>query len=106
MFEERLFRQLYEGLGSVRGLRRFGLPPGARRTPTLSFRIEGKSADDIAVGLAKQGLFVSHGDFYAATVISRLRELGVGDDGVVRIGCSCYTTAEEIDRVVRAVAGL
>ena len=103
---EQLFRQLHDGLGSVRGLRRFGLPPGARRTPTLAFRLEGKTADDVAVALAKQGLFVSHGDFYAATVIERLGEFGVGADGVVRIGCSCYTTADEIDRVVRAVAAL
>jgi len=43
---------------------------------------------------------VSHGDFYAATVIERL---GAGPDGVVRVGCSAYTTADDIDRVVRAV---
>jgi cysteine desulfurase family protein (TIGR01976 family) len=101
-----LFRRLHEGLGAIRGVRRFGLPAGARRTPTLSFTVDGTTPDDVAVALAKQGLFVSHGDFYAATVIDRLRELGVGEDGVVRIGCSCYTTADEIDRVLRAVAEL
>jgi cysteine desulfurase family protein (TIGR01976 family) len=99
-----LFRQLYEGLGSIRGVRRFGLPAGARRTPTLSFKVDGKTADDVAIALAKQGLFVSHGDFYAASVIERLAELGVGADGVVRIGCSCYTTNEEIARVLEGVA--
>jgi len=96
-----LFRQLYDGLGAIRGVRRFGLPPaGGPRTPTLAFRVDGKSCDDVAVALAERGLFVSHGDFYAATIIERL---GVGTDGVVRVGCSAYTSAEEIDRVVGAV---
>jgi cysteine desulfurase family protein (TIGR01976 family) len=96
-----LFRQLWHGLHQVRGVRCFGLPPDQPRTPTLAFRIDGKSADDIAIALAEGGLFVSHGDFYAATVIERL---GVGSDGVVRVGCSAYTNSNEIERVVRSVA--
>jgi selenocysteine lyase/cysteine desulfurase len=97
----KLFRQLWEGLGEIRGVKRYGLPPDRPRTPTLAFRIDGKSCDDVAVAMAQRGLFVSHGDFYAATVIERL---GVGPDGVVRVGCSAYTSSEEIERVVRAVA--
>ena len=37
---------------------------------------------------------LSHGDFYAATVVERL---GLGAEGLVRAGCACYTTEEEID---------
>ena len=95
-----LFALLWEGLGAVDGVTRFGLPPHASRTPTVSFRVEGVASDDVASALAQQGLFVSHGDFYAATVIERL---GVGADGVVRVGCSIYTTREEIERIVMAV---
>jgi len=98
-----LFRTLWSGLGEIRGVRRFGLGPDHRRTPTLTFRVGGMSSDDVAVALAEQGLFVSHGDFYAATVIERL---GVGPDGVVRVGCSAYTNADEIERVIRAVSDL
>jgi selenocysteine lyase/cysteine desulfurase len=50
--------------------------------------------------LADRGLFVSNGDFYAATVIERL---GLVPDGVVRVGCSCYTTESEIDRLIEGV---
>jgi cysteine desulfurase family protein (TIGR01976 family) len=96
-----LFRNLWNGLGEIRGVRRFGLAPDQRRTPTLAFRVDGTSPDDVAVALAERGLFVSHGDFYATTVIERL---GVGADGVVRVGCSVYTTGDEIERVIRAVA--
>ena len=98
-----LFELLWEGLGAIDGVKRFGLPPGARRSPTVSFRIEGIPSDDVAGALAQRGLFVSHGDFYAATVIERL---GVGPDGVVRVGCSIYTTREEIERVVDGVRAL
>lgn len=98
-----LFETLWEGLAANPAVKCFGLPPRARRSPTVSFRVEGMSSDDVAGALANRGLFVSHGDFYAATVIERL---GVGSDGVVRVGCSIYTTREEIERTVAAVADL
>jgi selenocysteine lyase/cysteine desulfurase len=98
-----LFRRLWDGLGEIKHARRFGLPPDQPRTPTLAFRVDGMTSDDVAVALAERGLFCSHGDFYAATVIERL---GVGLDGVVRVGCSAYTNEEEIHRVIEAVAEL
>ena len=51
----------------------------------------------------KAGLFVSSGDFYAQTLVERL---GHGQDGLVRIGAACYTTADEINRLLAAVAQL
>ncbi len=37
------------------------------------------------------------------TVVERL---GVGDDGLVRLGCACYTTDEEIARVIEGVRSI
>jgi selenocysteine lyase/cysteine desulfurase len=48
-------------------------------------------------------MFVSHGDFYALTVIERLN---VADQGLVRAGCGVYTTDEEVDRLVEGVRTL
>src|SRR5689334_17148763 len=59
----------------------YGPRPGTPRTPTLAFTLRGRKTDDIARALARRGLFVSNGDFYAATVIERL---GQSADGVVR----------------------
>ena len=70
------------------------------RTPTLSFTLRGHKTNDIARALAKKGVFVSNGDFYATTVIERI---GQAADGVVRVGSSCYTTENEIDRVIEGV---
>jgi selenocysteine lyase/cysteine desulfurase len=37
------------------------------------------------------------------TVVERL---GLADQGLVRAGCACYTTSDEILRLVEGVAGL
>ena len=100
---EELFAQLWEGLGALPRVRRYGLPPGSPRTPTLSCVIDGISSDDVARALADAGLFVSNGDFYATTVVERL---GHGQDGVVRAGAAIYTTHEEIERLIAAVKQL
>jgi cysteine desulfurase family protein (TIGR01976 family) len=96
----RLTELLWEGLAATRGVRLYGPPPGEPRTPTVAFTVDGLASDEVARRLAARGLFVSHGDFYAATVVERL---GLGPDGLVRAGCAVYTTAEEITRLVEGV---
>ena len=96
-------RQLWDGLGAIRGVKRYGPTPGEARTPTVSFVVDGVPSEQVAVKLVERGVFVSHGDFYAATVIERL---GHADDGVVRAGCACYTTSEEVDRLLDRVAAI
>jgi cysteine desulfurase family protein (TIGR01976 family) len=95
-----LFRRMWDGLGAITGVTRYGPGPDRPRTPTLSFTVDGAESDDVARALAEKGIFVSNGDFYATTIV---RRLGHGDTGLVRAGISCYTTAEEVDRLVAAV---
>jgi len=71
------------------------------KTPTIAFTVAGVKSTDVARGLASRGLFLSHGDFYAATVVERL---GLGEEGLVRAGCACYTTESEIDRLIEGVS--
>ena len=94
----KLVRALWEGLSLIDGVRMFGPPPAQPRTPTVSFTLRGVSAEEVCRNLAAQGLFVSHGDFYAQTVIERLKV-----EALVRIGCACYTSEEEVARLVDAV---
>jgi cysteine desulfurase family protein (TIGR01976 family) len=95
-----LTAKLWDGLVSINGVRLFGPTPDLPRTPTVSFTIAGVASTDVARKLAARGLFLSHGDFYAATVVERL---GLGAEGLVRAGCTCYTTAEEIERLIEGV---
>jgi cysteine desulfurase family protein (TIGR01976 family) len=98
-----LFRQLWDGLGEIPKVHRFGPPPESPRTPTLGFVVQGRASTRVAERLAGAGIYVSHGDFYAATVIERL---ALGPEGLVRAGMSCYTTADEVDRLIDQVAAI
>jgi cysteine desulfurase family protein (TIGR01976 family) len=100
---EALLVRLWEGLASIDGVTLYGPPPGTPRTPTVSFTLRAYSTEAVARYLVRHGVYVSHGDFYAATVAERL---GRGTDGFVRAGMACYTTAEEVDRVVAGVKEL
>jgi len=99
----RLVSRLWAGLGAIRGVRRHGPAPSRPRTPTVAFTVEGIPAEQVARQLADQGVFVSHGDFYATTVVERL---GFAGPGVVRAGCACYTTENEVDRLLAGVAAV
>src|ERR1700682_5070171 len=96
-----LVQRLWNGLSSIRGVRVYGPPPELPRTPTISFTVAGMAATEVVRRLSGRGLFLSHGDFYAATVIERL---GLEPEGLVRAGCACYTTPEEIERLIEGVA--
>lgn len=98
-----LIQRLWEGLSELKRVTLYGPRPDAPRTPTLGFTVKGMSPETVATRLAERAVFVSHGDFYAQTVIERL---GLAPDGLVRAGCACYTTMEEIDRLVSGVREL
>jgi selenocysteine lyase/cysteine desulfurase len=96
-----LLERLWNGLEPVAGVRLYGSPPGDFRAPTLSFTVDGVPSRDVSSRLADEaGAFLSHGNFYASTVVERL---GLIPHGTVRAGISIYTTAEEVDRVVDGV---
>jgi cysteine desulfurase family protein (TIGR01976 family) len=98
-----LITQAWEGLSNMAHVRLYGPPPGTARTPTIAFTVNGVPSIEVAEKLAERGVFLSHGDFYAMTVVERL---GQNPHGLVRAGCACYTTLEEINRLLAGVRGL
>jgi len=101
--QEALTAALWKGLSALPGVRVYGPPPGGARTSTVSFTVAGRPSEAVTVELAKKGVFVSHGDFYARTVVERL---GLRDEGLVRAGCACYTTMDEIRRLIEGTAAI
>ena len=95
-----LVRRLWEGLENIPRVRLYGPTPDRPRTPTVAFTVTGVASTEVARRLAAKGLFLSHGDFYAATVVERLE---LGEEGLVRAGCACYTTEDEIERLIEGV---
>jgi cysteine desulfurase family protein (TIGR01976 family) len=99
--QHEMFTLMWEGLSSTPGVTVYGPPPNSPRTSTVSFSVAGQASDVVARRLAAHGLFLSDGDFYAQTVVDRI---GVG--GLVRAGLACYSTEEEVDRLVRSVRSI
>ena len=98
-----LLEQLWDGLSEIEGVRLFGPPPDRPRTATLAFTVKNWPSEAVTRRLAGRGIYASHGDFYAQTVTQRL---GVSDQGLVRVGCACYTTGDEVARVIDGVRAI
>jgi cysteine desulfurase family protein (TIGR01976 family) len=96
-----LTRKLWDSLSAMKHVRLYGPPPTEPRTPTVSFIVEGMGCDDLARTLAEKAIFASSGHFYATTVCDRF-----GIESLLRVGCGCYTTEEEVQRLIDAVASL
>jgi cysteine desulfurase family protein (TIGR01976 family) len=86
------------------GLSLYGIRTPEGRTPTFCFNVDGRSPRDVAELLAEQDLYVWDGDYYA---LEPMRALGIADSGgAVRAGFLHYTTEEEVDRLLDALAEL
>ena len=95
-----LLKRMWDGLAAIEGVSLYGPAPTEPRTPTVAFTVGGVTSTDVARKLAARGIFVSHGDSYAATVVERLE---LGREGLVRAGCACYTNEEEVERLIEGV---
>jgi cysteine desulfurase family protein (TIGR01976 family) len=101
------YRRLADGLEAIVGIRLYGIADRARfadRTPTAALTLDGHAPRAISEALGREGIATWDGDFYATGLIQRLGLSGAG--GVVRIGLTHYNTADEVDRVVDALAGI
>jgi cysteine desulfurase family protein (TIGR01976 family) len=106
-YEMDLYGRLVDGLATIPGLRLWGITDRARfadRTPTAALTIDGIAPRTLAERLGRQGIATWDGDFYATGLIERL---GLANDGgVLRIGLTHYNTADEVDRLVDALAAI
>jgi cysteine desulfurase family protein (TIGR01976 family) len=98
--EGELCRALAAGLRGVRGLRLYGIgEPSelAARVPTFGFSIAGLDNGEVSRRLATRGIFTWAGHHYALTLMECL---GLGEEGVVRVGAVHYNTSEEVERLL------
>jgi cysteine desulfurase family protein (TIGR01976 family) len=79
----------------------YGLPGMAGRVPTFLVNVDGVPAPDVAERLAAADIGVwAHDSWYSLDLYQRLGY----DDKSVRIGFIHYNTADEVDRLVQALA--
>jgi selenocysteine lyase/cysteine desulfurase len=103
--ERSLSERFMEGVASLPEVRVFGVPTvGQQRVGTFAIGVQGLGAEAVAAQLARVGLYVWSGHYYAVNVMDRLGVLDAG--GLVRIGFVHYNTATEVDRALEALADL
>ena len=102
--EFEISRALLEALHLVPGLTLYGLADLRRldeRVPTFSFCLKDMSPRHLAEKLARQGIFVWDGNYYAVNVTEQLGLENKG--GMVRVGAVHYNTIEEVERLKNAL---
>ena len=100
--EAHLSARFFSGLPE--GIDLYGIRTPEGRTPTFCFNVGGRAPREVAELLAEQDLYVWDGDYYA---LEPIRALGLADrGGAVRAGFLHYTTEEEVDRLLEALAEL
>jgi len=100
--ETRLGARFLSGLPD--GVELYGIRTPEGRTPTFCFNVAGRGPREVAELLGEQDLYVWDGNYYA---LEPMRALGIDDTGgAVRAGFLHYTTEEEVDRLLEALADL
>jgi cysteine desulfurase family protein (TIGR01976 family) len=99
--EDALRERIERGLADLGGITVYSR--AARRTPTLLFTVAGLSPAEVYRRLAERAVDAPAGSFYA---LEAARHLGLGDEGAVRVGLAPYTNAEDVDRLLAALADL
>jgi cysteine desulfurase family protein (TIGR01976 family) len=80
----------------------YGLRTVEGRTPTFCFNVPGRTPREVAELLGERGIYVWDGDYYA---LEPMRALGLAErGGAVRAGFLHYTSEEEVDRLLAALA--
>jgi cysteine desulfurase family protein (TIGR01976 family) len=103
-YEFGLSRALLSALQSVPGLTIYGLADPFRldeRVPTFSFRLKDLPPRLVAEELAREGIYVWDGNYYAINVTERLGVENKG--GMVRVGAVHYNTLEEVEKLKTAL---
>jgi len=105
-YELRSFERLVAGLTELDDVRIWGITEPNRfseRLPTLSITHANIRPAELAEYLGQRGICVWQGNYYA---LQLTETLGLEPDGMVRIGLVHYNTAEEVDRILEALADL
>jgi cysteine desulfurase family protein (TIGR01976 family) len=86
------------------GIQLYGIRTPEARTPTFCFNVDGRPPREVAELLAERDLYVWDGNYYA---LEPMLALGLADSGgAVRAGFLHYTTEDEVDRLLEALADL
>ena len=105
--ERQLAARFLRGAADIPAVRLWGIADVDRldeRTPTFAIRVGDQDPLKTATEMARRGIYVWDGHYYAITVMERLGLLDSG--GAVRIGFCHYHSTDDVDRVLNALVDL
>jgi len=97
----RLWKQFYDGIKDVRGLRIYGDYSSALRLPVVALNLLGMSSGEFAQRLWENYGIATRPGIHCAPLLHK--RFGTEDTGMVRFSFSYFNTEEEIETGVRAV---
>jgi len=103
-YEQPLAQWLREQLAGIPGVTLYGPPESSPRTSTVSFTLDGFTAEQACRALGARGIFAWDGHFYAIRLVEALGLIERG--GLIRVGLAPYNTAGELERLVEATRDL
>ena len=103
--ESQLSEYFLQRLNELSGVRLYGKTThdSNLRTPTFAITFDDHSPESIAKALGEHNICVWNGHFYALGLV---KQLGIEETGVVRIGCMHYNSIEEIDLLFNVLEGI
>jgi cysteine desulfurase family protein (TIGR01976 family) len=99
-WERELGQRFLDGLPEA--YRLHGTPSMEARTPTFALTHPSRTPEELADELARRDIAAWPGNYYALEIMDRL---GL-TDGCLRVGIVHYNTAQEVDRLLSALAEL
>jgi cysteine desulfurase family protein (TIGR01976 family) len=100
--EDALAETFRTALRDIPSVKLYAAPDSVRKTPTIAFRVEGHTTEEVCLRMLEHGFFIAAGDFYASTLAQKL---GIGDSGgFVRAGLAPYNTEEEVGNFIESLA--
>jgi cysteine desulfurase family protein (TIGR01976 family) len=103
-YEADLAARFRAGVREIPKVKLYAAPDGIRKTPTVAFRVNGRTPREVTEHMTEEGLFVADGHFYASTLA---RKLGIHDKGGwVRAGLAPYNTEAEVEGFIEELKSL
>jgi cysteine desulfurase family protein (TIGR01976 family) len=100
-YEAELAARFRAALREIPGIKLYAAPDDVRKTPTIAFRIEGRTPREFCEHMAEKGFFVADGHFYASTLAEKL---GIRDKGGwIRAGLAPYNTEEDVEGFIESL---
>ncbi|UNB52942.1 aminotransferase class V-fold PLP-dependent enzyme [Mycolicibacterium sp. YH-1] len=99
--EEELTDHFVAGLQTIDGVTLARAPHGIPKTSTVAFTVTAASPESVAFACAKEGVYITHGDFYARTLAERTDVAHAG--GWLRAGIAPYHDRDDIDRALNVL---